>query len=109
VKVSAAVEAARATLRDEPEPTAAEIEPAGNEPPATTRLAESGDDTESPRELGETQQIKERMKRAGRARRKNRPDYSTETTDPVLPDWYEPDLEAEDESESPASRSTSRR
>ena len=37
--------------------------------------------------------LRERMMRAGRARRKRRPDLASETVDPVLPGWYEPGIE----------------
>jgi hypothetical protein len=33
------------------------------------------------------------MMRAGRARRKRRPDLTSETVDPALPGWYEPGIE----------------
>jgi hypothetical protein len=86
VNVAAAVAAARAAVRTPPEQPVPPIAPAS---PAPEPAADGA-------EPGESGKIKERMMQASRARRKERPDLVTESTEPVLPDWYEPDLDEPD-------------
>lgn len=87
VNVAAAVTAARAAVQAPEERPALPVVPPDPAPlPATADTA-----------VSESRKIKERMMRASRARRKERPDLVTASTDPVLPDWYEPDLDEPDE------------
>ncbi len=44
----------------------------------------------------DAEQLKQRMVRAGQARRQRRPDLVREVVDPLLPDWYEPPAPASD-------------
>jgi len=99
VNVAAAVAAARAGSRAPETQPAPPGTPPGPEPP----LAPAG---AAP---SESRSIKERMMRASRARRKERPDLVTESTDPVLPDWYEPDADEPDGATSSRGNSTDRR
>jgi hypothetical protein len=59
--------------------------------------------------MTDSQTIKERMMRASRARRKERPDLVTESIDPALPDWYEPDLDEPNGAPSSKGKSAGRR
>ncbi len=59
-------------------------------------------------QVSESDTIKEKMVRASRARRKQRPDLVTEAIDPVLPDWYEPDLDETDGATRSKGKSVSR-
>lgn len=81
VNVADAVAAARTLVRTPEAQPARPVVPAAREP--RLALADAA--------LSEPRVIKERMMRASRARRKKRADLVTESTDPVLPDWYEPD------------------
>jgi hypothetical protein len=84
VNVAAAVTAVRDAVRT---PAAGAEDATAAEPdPRESAAPGSGGKTDS-------QTIKERMMRASRARRKERPDLVTESIDPALPDWYEPDLD----------------
>ncbi len=90
VNVAAAVAATRAAVRTHEEQPASPVappDPAPDPAPLPT-AADTG--------VSESHKIKERMMRASRARRKERPDLVTASTDPVLPDWYEPDLDEPD-------------
>ena len=84
VKIGAAVVAARTAIPEPEHQAAPAIAPPVLEP-APVQSASS-----------ESRRIKERMMRASRARRKERPDLVTESTDPALPDWYEPDVDEAD-------------
>jgi len=99
VNVAAAVAAARAAVHAPVAQPSPPVVPASPEP----------DLAPSAPEPSESRRIKERMMRASRARRKERPDLVTESTDPVLPDWYEPDLEEPDGAPSSKGDSADRR
>ncbi len=99
VNVAAAVAAARAAIQGPEESTAPPAAATATAVPATTH-------GEGPQD--ESTAIKERMMRASRARRKERPDRVTESTDPVLPDWYEPDVDEPNGAARSASDSTDR-
>ena len=83
VNVAAAVAAARAVVRipeEQPAPPAA---------PATAEPQPSPASAPTEAAPSESRTIKERMMRASRARRKERSSLVTESTNPVLPDWYD--------------------
>ncbi len=87
VNVAAAVTAVRTAVRTSDAPVAPEA--GASVAPEAGASAAPGVDSPSTASLT----IKERMVRASRARRKQRPDLVTESIDPVLPDWYEPDVD----------------
>jgi hypothetical protein len=96
VNVAAAVAAARAVIEssslDDSQPPAAEA-PADRQQSASVTPA-ARPVAVADREGGsESHRIKLRMMDASRARRSERSELVTESTDPVLPDWYEPDLD----------------
>lgn len=93
VNVVTAVAAARAAVRTPEEQPSSPVAPPD---PAPLPAAADTGAGESHRIASESHKIKERMMRASRARRKERPDLVTASTDPVLPDWYEPDLDEPD-------------
>jgi len=106
VNVAAAVAAAREAVRaPEDRPAAAVAAPDLLAASAAPDPAPPAADTAE----SESRRIKERMMRASRARRKERPDRVTESTDPVLPDWYEPDLDESDGAAGPGGDSVDRR
>jgi hypothetical protein len=98
VNVSDAVKAVRDSVRQDPAPTATP-EPSVPAEAAPESPVSASDDSRT---------IKERMVRASRARRKQRPDLVTEAIDPVLPDWYEPDLDESDGASGSEGKSVSR-
>jgi len=99
VHVADAVTAARAATQAPEEQPVAPVTPFAPEPPSEPTDAAASDSLS----------LKERMMRASRARRKERPDLVTESADPMLPDWFEPDLDEPDGATGAKRKSAGRR